>query len=332
MDATLQQDLRQHPITRNWTICAPARTSRPSDVTLGEPSPGGGAAKGCPFCTGNEHMLPGILYETQSADGWQTRVVPNKYPALVPEAKGGPARGGLFGKAPAYGRQEVIVETPRHDAPLACLSPKAVRAVIETYLARYHAIRQDDATLIPFLFRNHGSEAGASLAHPHSQLIATAVPPPAVVREEEAARERYDELSGCAYCALLEREVEEGARVVLGNDAFVAFVPYAAAVPYELWILPRRHRADFGGLPEDEQAAFAEILQATLARLRQRLGDPDYNFYIRSSLDYGSTALHLHWHTRIIPRTTKLAGFEWSTGMHINPSLPEGDAAFLRGE
>lgn len=332
METAIQQGLRQHPITHEWIICAPTRTRRPNDVSVPEPTQNGGPAKGCPFCTGHEAMLPGILHETRADGEWQTRVVPNKYPALVPEAAGLPAQNGFLRAAPAYGRQEVIIETPHHHAPLACLPVEAVRGVVETYLQRYHTIRQDDERLIPFIFRNHGSGAGASLAHPHSQLIATAFAPSAVQREEEQARQRYEEAGACAYCALLEQEVEERSRVVLENDAFVAFVPYAAAVPYELWVVPRQHRADFGDLPEAEQAALADALQRTLARLRERLGDPDYNFYIRSSLAYGSEALHLHWYMRIVPRTTKLAGFEWSTGVSINPSLPEDDAAFLRGE
>lgn len=333
METILQQEVRQHPLTGRWTAYAPGRARRPNQAALPDPPANDAPAKGCPFCAGHEAMLPPILLETAApgAPGWSVRVVPNKYPALTPEQEAETFARGPYRAASAYGRQEVIIETPRHHAPLAVLPADAVEAVVDAYLQRYHAVRQADARLFPLLFRNHGTDAGASLPHPHSQLIATAQTPPDVQHEEAQALRHYEETGECFFCATLRHEVRERERLMLETDGFVAFVPYAAEVPCEVWLVPRRHRADFGNLPEDERPAFANALRATLARLRERLQDPDYNFYIRSSLAYGSTAAHLHWYVRIVPRTTKRAGFELGTGMGICPSLPEEDAAFLRG-
>ncbi len=333
METALQQEVRQHPLTGRWIAYAPGRARRPNETALPDPPANGTPAKGCPFCAGHEAMLPPMISETAApgAPGWSVRVVPNKYPALTPEQDAERFERGPYRAASAYGRQEVIIETPNHHAPLACLSSEGVEAVVDAYLQRYHAIRQDDERLIPFLFRNHGADAGASLSHPHSQLIATMQTPPDVQHEEAQALRHHEETGECFFCATLDHETAERERIVLETDAFVAFVPYAAEVPCEIWLVPRRHRADFGDLSDEERPAFAGALRATLARLRQQMNDPDYNFFIRSSLAYGSEAEHLHWYVRIVPRTTKRAGFELGTGMNICPSLPEEDAAFLRG-
>ena len=282
-------------------------------------------------------MLPSVLLETEnpersSPDGapWQTRVVPNKYPALTPNADAPPEAAPFHQTAPAQGRQEVLIETPQHDRPLANLSVDAVGTVVDTYLQRYHALRQEDERLVPLIFRNHGRTAGASLHHPHSQIIAPALPPPDVAFEEEQALRHYQATGTCLLCALRDREVQEKTRLVLENDHVTCFVPYAAEVSCAVWIVPRRHCADFGDLAGDERPAFAAALREVLGRLRHRFGDPAYNFYIRSSLAYGSVAPHLHWHLRLLPRLAQPAGFELGAGMSINPSLPEEDAALLR--
>ena len=287
---------------------------------------------GCPFCPGHEDMLPAVLLETSSPNGapWQTRVVPNKYPALTPGAGALPDADPLHQMAPARGRQEVLIETPRHDQTLADLSVDAVGAVVDTYLRRYHALRQENEQLVPLIFRNHGRAAGASLHHPHSQIIAPALAPPAITFEEEQALQHYTATGTCLLCAMRAREAQEETRLVLENVHFTCFVPYAAEAPCAVWIVPRRHRADFGDLAEDERLAFAAALREVLSRLRRLFGDPAYNFYIRSSLAYGPAAPHLHWHLRLLPRLAQPAGFEMGAGMTINPSLPEEDAGLLR--
>ena len=278
-------------------------------------------------------MLPEVLWELNGSNGtvpWKTRAVPNKYPALTPKHDAAEQACGLYRSRGGYGRQEVIIDTPYHYRSLALLPVDQVDAVVHTYLARYHALRQQENRLIPLIFRNHGADAGASLPHPHSQIIAPALPPPALQMEEHHAQRRYEETGTCPYCEMLADELDAEARVVWENDAFVVFVPYAAPVPYTMWILPRAHQPDMGELDASQRRSFSEALHQALYRLHCALGDPDYNFFFRTALTYKSDAPHLHWSLRIRPRTTVQAGFELGSGMQINPSLPERDAAVLR--
>lgn len=277
-------------------------------------------------------MLPDILWELGDSDGdsWRTRVVPNKYPAITPDAPSDERSNGLYRSRGGRGHQEVIIDTPYHYQTMAHMSVDTIDAVLQTYLARYHHYRRADGSLFPHLFRNHGADAGGSLPHPHSQLIATPLPPPNLQREEAQAKERYREMERCPYCAIIDKELQAETRLVFANDEFAVFVPYAAPVPCAQWILPRTHEAEFGRLDATQRWALAEALREATGRLHHAFGDPDYNLFVRTALDYESDAPHLHWSIRIHPRTTMQAGFELSTGLQINPSLPERDAEMLR--
>ncbi len=337
MAPSYDPETRQDRITNQWVSFAPSRSGRPKHTTpeAVPPAPDEDPPiEGCPFCPGHEDLLPSVLWELDHAGPlpWRTRAVPNKYAALAPERTSFDQTCGLYRSRASRGRQEVIIDTPRHHQPLAQMPVAHVDAVLQTYLERYHTIRREEDDLIPILFRNHGADAGASIAHPHSQLIAPDFPPPRIEREERAARARYEELGRCPYCVMIEEELEADARLVWTSDAFVAFVPYAAEVPYEVWILPRDHEPEFGRLGAEAREDLARGLQGVLKRLRTLLDDPDYNFFVRTALDYESTHPYLHWSLRIRPRTTVQAGYELGTGQRINPSIPERDAAVFRGE
>jgi UDPglucose--hexose-1-phosphate uridylyltransferase len=331
-------ETRKDRITNQWVAFAPSRSGRPKQTSREETSSPDDTepVHGCPFCPGHEEMLPDILWQfdapgpSDDSPPWRTRVVPNKYSALKPDRSPSTQTCGLYQTRASRGRQEVIIETPRHYQSLAQMSVDQVDAVLETYLQRYHTIRRADDDFIPFLFRNHGAGAGASIAHPHSQLIAPDVPPPGIEREEEAARARYRELDACPYCVMIDDELDAEARLVWTNESFVLFVPFAAEVPYEMWILPRTHEPEFGRLDAAVRSDLAATLHTALNSLHTSLDDPDYNFYVRTALDYDGHQPHLHWSLRIRPRTTVLAGYEQATGQRINPSIPERDAAVLR--
>lgn len=329
-------EFRQDQITQEWIACAPSRSQRPHRT--GPPAPDTDPTdetpvQGCPFCPGHEDKLPSVLWQLDgdAARVWRTRVVPNKYPALTPSGEPRQNDCGLYASRTASGRQEVVIDTPYHHEEIAHMPVEHVEAILHTYRARYHSLRQEEPSLYPFIFRNHGARAGASIAHPHSQIIATDFGPPQIEREERAAQAYYEENGECPYCRMVADEVDADVRLVWTNERFVVFVPYAARVPYTLWILPREHRADFGRMTDEDQRALAEALHQAIRRLYDRLDNPDYNFYVRTALEYDSTAPYLHWSVRVEPRTTVEAGFELSTGIHINPSIPERDAAVLRG-
>lgn len=350
-------ELRQNVLTGHWIAVAPERGDRPVETSAAAPreretqehSPD------CPFCPGNESELPGILFESGDGKGsWYTRAVPNRYPAFTNDPSRGEwvdaslgGGGSGIGKTltlgsdvpvqvakplPAVGYQEVIIESARHDRDIPDMTDEEIRHVVDTYHGRYLSVSESAPSCRVFLFRNRGLGAGTSLEHPHSQLIATTVVPPEVrVREIRMLGYQGDH-GQCLICALPEREEGWRDRVVAENDLFTAMVPWAAETPFEVWILPRHHQAEFGETSADERRALASMLGTVLRAYRDRAGDPSYNLMVHSPRRSRSGSRAFHWFIQIRPRASQPAGFELASGISINASMPERDAAILRGE
>jgi UDPglucose--hexose-1-phosphate uridylyltransferase len=280
-------------------------------------------------------MLSEILLEMEGDEkkaGWRTRVIPNKFPALVPEGNSERFNIGIYVGMAGYGRHEVLIESPHHNRDIAQMSREEVRVIIETYHKRYVDLMEEHRNMMTLIFRNHGPRAGSSLIHPHSQIIVTGMVPHYIRWREEEAQRYFDEWGRCVTCDILDHELQDRSRVILENDSFVAFVPFAAEVPFETWLVPRRHSADFGSIADAEKEDLSFALRDILARIHNRLNDPDYNYIINTSARYRANEPQLHWHLQIRPRLTTIAGFEIGSGISINPSLPEDDASFLKGE
>ena len=277
-------------------------------------------------------MLPSILLELPfpRSDSWRTRVVPNKFPALTPEGDTGRFVDGIYVAMQGYGRHEVIIESPLHNRQIATMSPQEVEIIIETYHKRHVDFVQEHRNMMIIIFRNHGLQAGTSLIHPHSQIIVTGMVPNFIRWKEEEAERYFDEWGRCVYCDILNFEMEDQKRVVLENSSFLAFVPYAAEVPFEVWIVPKMHHASFGAISDQSKSDLSAALREVLTRLHGKLGDPDYNYVVYTSSRHHANEPQLHWFLQIRPRLTTQAGFEIGSGICINPSLPEADADFLR--
>jgi len=260
---------------------------------------------------------------------WQTRIVPNKYPALTPNSSNRRIVEGIHLTAKAHGQHEVIIESPLHNADIASMSREQVELVIETYHRRYVELMQRSDNSLAIIFRNHGEQAGTSIAHPHSQILTVGLVPQHIRLREEEAQRYFDEWGRCVYCDLLDYEIKAGRRLLYENDEFVAFIPWAAEVPFETWIVPRTHQADFGSLSDRQKADFTVALSDIIRRISAKLNDPDYNYVINTAARYRANEPQLHWYLRITPRLTRRAGFEIGSGISINPSLPEEDADFL---
>ena len=317
-------ELRRDRVTGQTSLVVPARARRPGQ---GQAAPD----PACPFCPGHEDLLPGIVWQSP-ADGdapWRVRVVPNKFAVVTGDA-GAAARAGPFETRAAVGRHEVIIEHPRHDLDLALMSRLDMRHVVSAYRTTYRRLAAMPGMRTTLLFRNYGAAAGASQQHPHAQAVALAAVPPDVATARRRLRDYHRRTGGCAICDMLQRETADGDRVVLQNDGFVAVVPFAATAPCELWLLPKRHRADFGDIDDAECDALAAALGDGLRRLRAALDNPPYNLAILSAGRDAASAPHLHWYLRLVPGTTTPGGFELGTGLAINPSSPEADAALLR--
>jgi UDPglucose--hexose-1-phosphate uridylyltransferase len=327
-------ELRKDPITNRWVIISTDRARRPTDFVREKVTIRGSGF--CPFCPGNELKTPPeiIAYRPDGSGrnqpGWTLRVVPNKFPALGIEGTLNRQGEGLYDKMNGIGAHEVIIETTEHQSMLASMPVRRVEDVIWSYRDRILDLKKDRRFRYILIFKNHGEAAGASLEHTHSQLIALPVVPKRVREEVDSAREYYNFKERCIFCDILRQEAESGVRVIAENSDFVALAPFAPRFPFETCILPKVHQSAFEESQKHEYENLARILKEMLMRLDKVLDSPAYNYIIHTSPLTETNNDHYHWHVEIMPKLTKVAGFEWGTGMYINPTPPEEATRFLR--
>jgi UDPglucose--hexose-1-phosphate uridylyltransferase len=327
-------ELRKDPVTGRWVIIASERAKRPRDFVAERPAPPKGP---CPFCPGNEALTPPEILAYRANGGapngpdWTLRVVPNRFPVLRIEGELDPRGEGMFDLMHGIGAHEVVIETAEHDRDLPDLEPARVEDVLRAYRDRMADLRKDPRFGYVLIFRNHGEVAGATLEHPHSQLIATPVVPIRVMEECRGAVRYREYRERCVFCDIVREELAARKRVVLENDRFAVLAPFASRFPFETWIVPKRHQTDFASVEDADLAACAAVLKETLRRTRDVLDDPPYNFIVHTSPLHGRREDDsLHWHLEVMPRLTKVAGFEQGSGFYINPTSPEEAADFLR--
>ena len=325
--------LRKDPVLGRWVIIAAERARRPSDFKT-EPQQAQGGP--CPFCEGSESMTPPEIVAFRDEDtevdgpGWRVRVVPNKFPALRIEGELDKRGLGLYDEMQGIGAHEVIIETPAHVRSLTELTADDTRDVIYAYRDRLVDLRNDPRMVSGMVFKNVGAAAGASLDHTHSQLIVTPVVPRTVQQEMDGCREFHEFRGRCLFCDMVEQEAADRARVVAESPKFLAFAPFAPRFPFETWIVPRRHSSHFEDIQDDEVPDMARMMQLVIGKMERLLGRPAYNYMIHSSPLPMERIEHYHWHVEVIPRLTRVAGFEWGSGFYINPVPPEEAAGFLR--
>ena len=337
-------ELRHDPISLRWVIIATERSRRPGDFQV-EKEPHS-EPKFCPFCPGNEDKTPPEIRAVRpngggaDSPGWEVRVLPNKYPALAIEGDLDRKGVGMYDRIHGVGAHEVIVESPKHQLHLGDMEPVQVESVLSICQDRLRDLQRDPRFKYVLLFKNHGAVAGATLAHPHLQLIATPVTPRAISVELESARAHYQLKERCLFCDMISQEIADKDRIVSADEHYVVVAPYASRFPFELVILPRSHCHSFVQESPESLAALARTLRETMSRLKETLGDPPFNFVVHTAPNTETTvrrrnywdtlSFDFHWHVEILPRLTRVAGFEWGSGFYINPTAPEEAAAFLR--
>jgi UDPglucose--hexose-1-phosphate uridylyltransferase len=326
-------ELRQNFFSKEWVIIATERAKRPEELAVqraAEPSPM--FLDTCPFCPGNESKTPNeiLRFPQDGNESWSVRVIPNKFAALSSEVQPTRSLQHLRRRIEGFGFHEVIVECPDHSRSLALLPDAQVANVLRAYRERYSRLSHDRRINHITIFKNHGTEAGASQGHPHSQLIATPVIPSQVRHRLSEALRHYDDVGECMFCHMVEREIEDQTRIVMKSERFVVMEVFASATPFATYIFPLRHMASFGQISEFEVADLARVLRVFLAKLYVGLGNPALNYTIRSAPADYAAARHFHWYVSVIPRLTRTAGFELGSGMFINTVLPEAAAEFLR--
>jgi len=335
-------EVRKDYLLDRWVVIATKRSRRPTDFIKKRET----AERGdCPLCSGKEHMTPpAILVYIKSNSGirkakdknglrhkdWLIRCVPNLYPAFSPlKARGDTMRTiERDDLTIAVGHHEVLVESPVHDEHPADADTAQLVHVVNAYIDRLRELSSKPYVKYVSIFRNHGLEAGASLSHAHSQIIATPFTPTIVKEELAASRRSYIKNSTCAFCDMLEKEINSP-RLIHENMDYVVFAPWASVNPLEFWILPKKHETTLLEMSRSEVKAFAETLRACLGGLKKLLNDPPYNFGFHIALNKNASKYY-HWHLEVYPRLAIWAGFEKSTGMYINTVTPETAAASLR--
>jgi UDPglucose--hexose-1-phosphate uridylyltransferase len=320
-------ELRKDPIVERWVVIAPERADRPNALLRAPPEADEGP---CPFCPGNERLTPPEVFSQRGPSGWTLRVVPNRYPALRVEETLSREGHGLYDRMAGVGAHEVVIETREHTQTLAQLPASHLEAVLRAWQERIADLSRDIRLKSILAFKNHGRPAGATLSHAHSQLVALPFVPPALGDELVAARSHFARKERCIFCDIVEHELREEERIVFDSRGAVALAPWAARSPFETWILPRPHRSSFEATGQPELAAVAEAVRAVLRKIDVALEKPSFNLYLHTMPLREPANDWYHWHLELKPLLTQQAGFEWSSGCHINPTPPEEAAAFLR--
>jgi UDPglucose--hexose-1-phosphate uridylyltransferase len=325
-------ELRQDLITGDWVVVSKIRSRRPDEFAKEEQELTQENPSECLFCdpesSGQEKDV--LIYNTSDND-WSLRVFPNKFPAFS-RPIGGKIKHkeeGPYFWMDSVGYHEVIV-TKDHWNHIGKMEPLMVAEILDAYQSRYIDLMNKKSVNYIDIFHNHGASAGASIAHPHSQLIAIPIVSPYVKGELDGAESYHQQNKKCVYCSMIEWESEHKKRVVWEDDDFILFCPFASRANFEMWLIPKKHKPYFERITQTEKISAGTALHEAIKRLSEKLNNPDFNFYIHTSPCDGKDYPHFHWHIEILPKTNIWAGFEISTGVEIITISPEDAAEFLR--
>ncbi|MDD4334973.1 MAG: galactose-1-phosphate uridylyltransferase [Desulfotomaculaceae bacterium] len=324
---------RKDPIVNRWVIIATERGKRPNEYKeINE----GKKSQKCFFCEGSEEQTPPEIIAYREPDtskdtpGWWVRVVPNKFPALNIHGTSYQRARGIYQYMDGVGAHEVIIESSNHIIGMNEQTEKQVEEIIWIWRDRSLDLRKDTRLKYIQIFKNTGRVAGASLEHTHSQLVAIPFVPEDVRKEIEGMKEYFNRRGSCVMCDMIGQEISEKERIILENDHFISFSPFASRFPFEIWITPREHQFDFAHLREEQVKDLAHVLRNSLGKLTSMIRNIPYNVVLHTAPVNQEEERHFHWHLEIMPRLTVMAGFELGTGYFINPTPPEIAAQVLR--
>ncbi len=359
-------EYRKDIILDEWVIIATERAKRPENfreekIKVSQPS-----NIICPFDKGNEHMTPpevlrvdkeGNFYKNNllrqknyqyiqksntqfeihqdeklnNFDDWQIRVVPNKFPALIPNAQPVSHQYGIYMSMDGFGVHEVVIHSPEHITNISNLNYEQIKILTDVYIDRIKDISNDRRIESVIIMLNQGKDAGASIEHSHSQIFALPLIPPVLEKEIHGTRRYYKQSGKCATCAIIDFELKEGKRVVYKNKCFLVIQPYASRNPFETWIVPLKHYPNFESISNNEVEAFADCLKRVVDFFYYELNEPSYNYYIHTGpLHLADVNFHYHWNFELIPKFSIKAGFEIATGIDICITTPEHTADFMK--
>lgn len=327
-------ELRRDPIGGRWVIVDTDNPAKPQDYDCEPVVLKGGV---CPFCYGNESMTPieiEVIREpgtSPNSSGWQVRTIPNKFPALQIEGELDRRPVGMYDMQNGVGAHEVIIETPYHAKDISDLTTEEVQNFLLMYCRRAIDLAKDKRFKYIMIFKNYGAAAGASMEHPHTQLIALPMVPKNVAEEIKGAHDYFEYRERCIFCDIIRQETQEKDRIISENKYFIAFCPFVSRFPFEIWIMPKKHNPRFCQLTIDEMPFLAEILRDTIIKVKKVFPHLSYNYIIHSSpINDDSISDGYHWHIEFMPKLTRVAGFEWGSGFYLVGTPPEIAAEYLR--
>jgi len=325
-------------VSGDWVVVATGRAKRPHEFSEEKRVKFKQPERKCPF----EKLIKEDLLSVCAKDSenpeknWWVQAVRNKYPAFTSSEKCPQIKEyEVFKSLEGVGRHEVII-TRHHERDFAEMTNEEAELVVRAYQERFLAIREDECVKYISIFQNHGQKAGASISHPHSQIIAIPVIPPDIGRSFAGSGRYFEKHKECVHCVVLAAEIKEKKRVIWENKDFLVIAPYASKTAFEMRIFPKSHNAHFEEITSEERFSLADALRAALDKIYKGLKNPDYNFFIHTApapagRRNGAEYDHYHWHLEIIPKTNVWAGFEIGTGIEISTIAPEDAAEFLRG-
>ena len=333
-------ELRFDLASKDWVVIATGRARRPETFKKERRKIEKVSKKDCPFCQINTQEKPTIVFskgkkitfksQDKVPSNWTTMSVPNKYPAFIPNSRiDKHIEGGLYEKMNAVGFHEVVI-TRDHNKQMSQFSVSQIKEVIDVYQERYLGLMKEKFVNYISIFHNHGVESGASIAHPHSQIITTPLIDTDLKKAIRNSKKYFRAHKKCLYCLMGDWERKNKKRVVFENNDFLVICPFASKMAFEVIITPKKHLSYFERITEKEKQQLAEAFQKALSKLYKGLNDPAYNFYLHTAPCDGRNYDHYHWHWTILPKTSTWAGFEIGTRMEISTIEPEKAADYLR--
>ena len=330
-------ELRFDIVSKDWMVIATGRARRPETFKKERRKVVEEPERTCPFCHINSQEEPTLIFSNGKKvknhkiipKDWTLIVIPNKFPAVVPGEKLKERAQGPYQIMDGIGFHEVVV-TRDHIRDMSQFSVKEIKEVIDAYQERYLELMNEKFVNYISIFHNHGYEAGASVAHPHSQIMAIPITDHDINKSLIGSRRYWNFHHKCIHCEMIEWDKEDGRRIVFENDDFIAICPFASRMAFCVRIYPKNHLSYFERINEEQKFAFSEVFRTILSKLRKGLGNPAYNFFLKTSPCDGKDYSHYHWHFEILPRTAIQAGFEFGAGIEISTIEPEKAAEYLR--
>src|SRR5680860_23083 len=324
--------LRKDLVSGTWVLFSTKRNQRPDfSVNKKTKEKSITASKECPFCKeNNEDQEKDILVYTKEDGDWSLKVFPNKFPALSSEYKDVNIREhGPFEVMDGVGYHEVLV-TESHEKDIADLEILQVAEILDAYQERYISLMNRKHIKYISIFKNYGHDAGASVAHPHSQIVAMPIVDPDVFRSLSGSEKYFNSHNECVHCVMIGYEQESGKRILFENEEFIAVCPFTSRVSFEMRIYPKKHLSYFERITDEQKIQLAEAMKFCLSKLKKNLDDPAYNMFLHTSPCNGQPYDHYHWHFEIFPKTNTWAGLELSTGIEVCAILPECATEMLK--